>query len=252
VNAGAYAETLLPRSSRREPNTLVNLGSLYSLKFAGPFTIVLWLALDTVYFEVGSVPFQLYLPFAAAFLYSYFTISVAIWTYAYSIYSIWKIGRLPLSMKHFTEDRTLGLRPFGSASLRLTVAYVILCLVGSFDAAGLPLSVKLALFAAFALPGLGFFFVPLFGLHKKLTTLKKETMNWVSSEHGIILKEMQAPGGLGNSALATRLATVKSVREDVRMIREWPFDNEIIVRLVTLVLVPLVIALGAPFLVHYL
>ena len=45
---------------------------------------------------------------------------------------------------------------------------------------------------------------------------------------------------------------MRSVREDVKMIREWPFDSETIVRLVTLIVLPLLIALGAPFVLHYL
>ncbi len=48
-----------------------------------------------------------------------------IWVLSYSMYTLYHIGKLPLKLKHFTEDRTLGLRPFGSASLRLTGIYIV-------------------------------------------------------------------------------------------------------------------------------
>jgi hypothetical protein len=248
----AYADTLLPRRSNSSLQPTVNFSSLYTVRFVVPLACALLIAIDLLYYVSGSVPLALYPVVVPAFLYSYFAISYTIWAYAYAIYSIWRIGRLPLELKHFTEDRMLGLRPFGTASLKLTLAYVLTAFAGCLAAWGFPLLVKLVLFTAFTIPGVGFFLLPLFGLHRKLASAKNSAMEWISKEHGVILREMERPGGLADGALATRLATVRSVREDVKMIREWPFDSETIVRLVTLIVLPLLIALGAPFVLHYL
>jgi hypothetical protein len=77
-------------------------------------------------------------------------------------------------------------------------------------------------------------------------------MDWISTEHSAVLEEMRRPGGLRDGGLATRLATVKSVREDVGRIHGWPFDTEMIARLATVVILPLVIGIGTPFLIPYL
>ena len=52
---------------------------------------------------------------------------------------------------------------------------------------------------------------------------------------------MRLPGGLRDGVLATRLATVKSVRQDLSLIHAWPFDTSILVRAVSITVLPLLI-----------
>ena len=65
--------------------------------------------------------------------------------------------------------------------------------------------------------------------------------------HPIILQIV-----IENTASATRLVTVRSVREDVERIHGWPIDTEMMARLATVVILPLVIGVGVPFLVPHL
>src|SRR3989454_12607167 len=51
--------------------------------------------------------------------------------YGYSMLVIYRAGNLPLELKSFTEDRTLGLAPFGTISLRLASVYAIFPIVDS-------------------------------------------------------------------------------------------------------------------------
>ena len=52
---------------------------------------------------------------------------------------------------------------------------------------------------------------------------------------------MRLPGGLRDGVLATRLITVKSVRQDLSLIHAWPFDTSILVRAVSITVLPLLI-----------
>jgi hypothetical protein len=173
----AYAETLLPSSPDGRVRNPINSRSLNSMRFVAPLAVLLYLAIDAIYFEFGSAPTQTFLAIAPAFLYAFFAICATIWVFAYSMYSIWKVGHLPLAVKPFTEDRTLGLRPFGTASLKLTAVYIAVAATNTLLSQNLPFFVKLDMLAAFSLLGIGFFLLPLYGLHKKLVAAKKEEMD---------------------------------------------------------------------------
>jgi hypothetical protein len=248
----AYAETLLPSSPDGRVRSPIDFRTLYSVRFVAPLAVLLYLVIQGVYFEFGSAPNQIFFAYTPALLYAFFAIAATIWVFVYSMYSIWKVGHLPLAVRPFTEDRTLGLRPFGTASLKLTAVYMAVAATNLLLSENLPFYVKLDLLAAFSLLGIGFFLLPLFGLHMKLAAAKKEEMDWISAEHSAVLEEMRRPGGLKDERLSTRLATVKSVREDVARIHGWPFDTEMIARLATVVILPLAIGIGAPFLIPYL
>lgn len=247
-----YAETLLPRSPDGGGGSPINFGSLYSLRFVLPLDILLVLVFQGVYVEFENQTISTYFAFTPGLLYAFFVIGGAVWVFAYSMYSIWKVGHLPLVVRPFTEDRTLGLSPFGTASLKLTAVYMVIEATNLILTQNLPSFVKLYLLAAFSLLGVGLFLLPLYGLHKKLVAAKEEEMDWISAEHSAVLEEMRRPGGLRDQGLATRLVTVRSVREDVERIHGWPIDTEMMARLATVVILPLVIGVGVPFLVPYL
>jgi hypothetical protein len=247
-----YAETLLPRSPDGGGGSPINFRLLYSVRFVAPLDVLLFLIFQGIYLEFGNSSVSTYFAFTPALLYAFFVIGAVIWVFAYSMYSIWKVGHLPLAVRPFTEDRTLGLRPFGTASLKLTAVYMVVAATNLILTQNLPSFVKLYLLAAFSVLGVGFFLLPLYGLHKKLVAAKEEEMDWISAEHSAVLEEMRRPGGLRDEGLATRLVTVRSVREDVERIHGWPIDTEMVARLATVVILPLVIGVGVPFLVPHL
>ncbi len=240
-HANNYAETLLTSPRNENARTPINFESLYSMRFVAPIAALIYIAVFALYYEFGTVPIPVVFARAPSVLYAFLVIGAEIWVYAYSMYSIRKVGSLPLTLKSFTEDRTLGLRPFGTASLKFTVAYVLSVCAAALSGQSLPLSVLLGVLASFSLLGMGFFFLPLLSLHRKLATVKREHMDWISTEHGAVLNEMQLPGGLRDGVLATRLATVKSVRQDLNSIHVWPFDTSILVRVVSITVLPILL-----------
>src|SRR5438445_9844445 len=65
---------------------------------------------------------------------AYFFLILAsfLWVYGYSMYAIHRAGKLPLRLKPFTEDRNLGLKPFGTTSLRLASIYAVFPITWTF------------------------------------------------------------------------------------------------------------------------
>ena len=72
-------------------------------------------------FTVTQILFTGYIPW----LYLDLIISTFIWVWSYSLFSIYKMGKLPLRLKSFIEDRTLGLRAFGLFTARFTALFLI-------------------------------------------------------------------------------------------------------------------------------
>jgi uncharacterized membrane protein len=253
-----YAETLLPvpQNGTHVP-TPVNFRSLYSVRICALLAVVFFVLISVTYAGFAPASAQpSYFSISPAFMYAFLVDWTFVWTYIYSMYSIWKIGHFPLAIPPFTEDRTLGLQPFGSASLRLTTIFLVLAISNVLTvhifATSVPLFVISDLLIIFSVMGLVLFFLPLYGLHKKLVAMKNKEMRWISAEHSAVLKEVRARGSFEDEGLTRRLTNIKLFREDVVKIRGWPLDTEMIARLVTIVIFPLVIALGVPFLLQYL
>jgi len=84
---------------------------------------------------------------------SHFILATLFWTFGYSMYSISKIGSLPMTLKPYTQDRTLGLRPFASASFSFTIIYLALAtLIVSLGSGGGEILLHLELLALFLYP----------------------------------------------------------------------------------------------------
>src|SRR6266566_8088607 len=104
-----------------------------------------------------------------------------------------QMGRLPLRLKVFTDDRTLGLKPFANTSLLLITIYV-LAIVLTFPIFLYPnFAVELSL-TIFLVLGVFFFLVPLFGLHKKMQEVRTEKSALIGLRHNRVMGEFEAVG----------------------------------------------------------
>ncbi len=141
-------------------------------------------------------------------LYGYMRLLQAtfLWIFLSSMVAIYKMGQLPLRLKIFTEDRTLGLKPFANTSLHLTTIYVI-AIILTFPLFLYPnFAVELSL-TIFLVPGLFFFLVPLFGLHKKMSEVRAEKSAAIGLRHSRVMSEVaRLTGILGAPLVATVLA----------------------------------------------
>ena len=169
-----------------------------------------------------------------------------IYVYSYSMYSIYKMGNLPLNLKPFTEDRTLGLRPFGAVSLRLTLVYlavvVFAMLSASQDPVGLGVSGSGGFFLVLSFTGLGcasliLFILPLVGLHRKLVGKKREEMRWLGPRRTEIIRLIRGRAdGAFDTDLLNEYNRIGQVERDIHQVHNWPLDVGVLARLLAVIL----------------
>src|SRR5438093_167988 len=114
------------------------------------------------------------------------------------MYSISKIGSLPMTLKPYTQDRTLGLRPFASASFSFTIIYLALAtLIVSLGSGGGEILLHLELLALFLYPlGILFFLLHLWSLHRKLMEARAAEFRWLEPRATSVLQRLKADQGM--------------------------------------------------------
>jgi hypothetical protein len=175
-----------------------------------------------------------------------------LWVLGYSMYMIYQWGKLPVRLKSFTEDPSLGLKPYGTASLYFVTLYVVGVLltfpIGIYVGDGVRISQSI-----FFLLGLAIFLVPLLGLRRKLLEAKEERLTWIQTRHKRVIELVESSGdGPLDPELVNELTAIDSIRRDIHQIRSWPFNPGILARVVTVVMLPLVLAMIATYLIHIL
>jgi len=140
-----------------------------------------------------------------------FTPSNLLWVFLSSMVAIYKIGRFPLRLRVFTDDRTLGLKPFANTSLHLITIYVIVILL-TFPIFLYPnFAVELSL-TIFLVPGIFFFLVPLFGLHKEMREVRNEKSALVGLRHSRVMSEVEAGGAALGEGLVNGLLAIDAIK----------------------------------------
>jgi len=185
-------------------------------------------------------------------LYSYTRLlqGTFLWVFLSSMVVIYKMGRLPLHLKVFTDDRTLGLKPFATTSLYLITIYVVAILL-TFPIFLYPnFAVELSL-TIFMVPGLLFFLVPLFSLHKKMREVRAEKSAMVGLRHSRVMREVEAAGdGPLSEGLVNELLAIDAIKREIHQMHDWPFDIGTVVRLTGILGAPLVATVLAAYLIR--
>ncbi len=173
------------------------------------------------------------------FLWFNFILATFFWTFGYSMYSIYKMGKLPLKLRPYTEDRTLGLRPFGKTSLNFTLIYVGVVsaiLIPVIFGSALPLGLALGFLVLYPI-GFLLFLLPLLSLHSKLVETKKKELAWIGPRATVVLQRVKALEGNQIDQLTTNeVSVLDKIRRDAQQIHTWPFDTGILARLVSILL----------------
>src|SRR5256884_7695175 len=167
----------------------------------------------------------------------------------------------PFQLKPFTEDRTLGLKPFGTASMRLASVYAIFPIIvtllqlitinvevpggvtvglGSFRTS------DLVILSGLILVGVVLFLLPLIGIHRRLQDARRQELNWITPRYTSLVQrlkdKMTHSDELENvnekDALASELSVVRQIESDIHRIQTWPFDIGVITRLATVLVLP--------------
>jgi hypothetical protein len=183
-------------------------------------------------------------------IYLLFMVATFLWVFASSMYSMYRIGKLPLNLRHYTEDRTLGLKPFGTACLHIIAVYVVVVLLSFplFLDQSLPVVIGSIIFLALGPP---FFLISLISLRSKLIETKRERQKWITSRHSELVHKIERnrntpiDGGLANELLA-----IVQIEKDIQQIHHWPFDHGTPGKLATIVMLPIAVTVLAEYLPH--
>ncbi len=158
------------------------------------------------------------------------------------------LGHARLSLRPFTEDRSLGLRPFGRAALRLAAIYEVAIVVAAipeiiganFSPTGVPTFVILGFLGAF------FFFLPLESFRRLMRAAKTQELEWISPRYEELVKAVRESRGLHiDGGIVGSLSALDKIQRDVQQIHTWPIDAAIATRLATLTVMPLCVAVLA-------
>ena len=218
------------------------ISRLYSLKVAMLVVLIVEALAQPVYiFTVlpGSLSLQSKLIFSIPYFYWGFYIGSFFWVFAYSLYGVYKLGGLPLNLRPFTEDRTLGLRPFGRVSLLLAAIYlamVTILIIPQIVVGIANLFVALFTLGLLVL-ALALFLLPLVPLRAKLLRTKREVSDWIGPRYTRAVENLRARGEAPvDAALVNELMAVDKIQRDAHQIHTWPFDTSLVIRLAAVIL----------------
>ena len=166
-------------------------------------------------------------------------ISFFLWAWSYSMYKIYRIAKLPLQLKPFSEDPMLGLRPFSAVSMRLTILFIVFIAIFTVQipAQGLSILPFLALYAGLFSLGVTLFILPLRNLRAKLVETKKEELSWANRRFTDLINKIKSKGDAPlEEKVAIELTAVTSIQHEVRQIKSWPFDTALLARLLAVMI----------------
>jgi MFS family permease len=180
------------------------------------------------------------------------------WVYFSSIYGLYKLGGRPLRMKSSTEDRMLGVRPFGDLSLSLSTAYfsvmVIMILMGIAATIGSPIIgfvPYMTLLVIFLMVGVVLFVSPLYAVHKKMLEQKEAERNELR-KHAYKGVEERTPSSTDDAVAEmqrkldslTSLMALEMAEKNLNSIPDWPIDTHILNRFATIMITVIAIVIA--------
>lgn len=178
----------------------------------------------------------------------YVMVGTALWVYGSALWGLYRLGRGPLQLKPFYEDKTMGLRPLASLSLSLSLAYFVLLLIMVLMLFIGPVRPEyVGTVMALLLLGVGLFFLPLLGAHRRMKEEKDTLKKALQARWGEVLTRSLAPGDDTNATASfaaeiDAVVTLQALDGKVAAIPTWPFDMSILSRLGVMVL-PIVVGL---------
>ena len=196
-----------------------------------------------------SQPIELVAPFA--FLFSFVTFPLVfavfatfIWVYFSSIWGLHKLGKAHLKLKSFNEDPMLGVRPIGSISLSLALAYFTgLGGLGLLISLGPTIELPSIVLLSLLIPlGAAMFFLPLNSIHQRMLEGKQREQSSIRSRFSQLVNASNtSESEVSQSSVAylKNLFMFEVLKTDERRVTAmptWPFDTRVLGRLAAIVL----------------
>ena len=233
--------------------------------------LIVWIILLVVINLVSPIPSSIegaVSNHVLVFAYFFLILAFFLWTYGSSMVAIYRAGKLPFQLKPFTEDRTLGLKPFGTVSMRLVSVYGVFPIIvtflqlitinveipggvtvglGSFRAS------DLIILSGLILVGVVLFLLPLVGIHRRLQDARRQELSWITRRYTNLVQRLkdritrsdQFENANEKDALASEISIVRQIQSDIHRIQTWPFDLGVITRLATVLVLPPILGVAA-------
>jgi len=217
----------------------------------GALMAATWVVFDPYVFNLYYPPYQ---ELQRVLVTSYLRLIQAtfLWVLGCAMYLILSWGKLPIKLRSFTEDRTLGLNAYGRASLLFVTLYIAAMLL-TFPVFVYNSGAVMWSQAVFSLVGLLIFLGPLLSLRKRLLEAKAERLTWIQRRHSRVIESIESSGdGPIDPALVNELIAIDSIRNDLVKISGWPFNTGVFVKLITVVALPLTLYMVSTFLARAL
>jgi hypothetical protein len=154
-----------------------------------------------------------------------------VWVYFRSLWGIYQLGKEPLNLKSHYEDQMLGVKPIGSISLTLFVAYSFLLVLGTISLLLSPDLVGIGGLLVMTVFGIAMFFVPLYDMHKMMVEQKRSQIVKVQQEFVRLANPTseQIPDGTERILRQLRDTQILQINRDyVSKLPTWPFDTPIL------------------------
>ncbi len=173
-------------------------------------------------------------------------IGTGFWEYLCGQWGLRKFGMTEITMKPYYEDRMFGLRPLGSLSVSLGIAFFLLAgiaLAGS-SVAGDPVNMGVLVFLLGI--GVAMLYLPLNGIHRKMATQKRVELMTLQNQVGDVLGKGEFEKGDAESQLGGigRLLKVHVARDEISSIPTWPFDTRAVERLTAVMIAIITVVLA--------
>ena len=176
---------------------------------------------------------------AVSFIFSNF-----IWVYFRSLWGVYRLGKEQLNTVPVEKDAMIGLKPVGTISFSLFLAYTSVVVLVGIDSVVVP--DPYTLLAILILEGLGavLFFLPLNSVHRIMLQNKRAQRAKLASH----LEEVRAGGsGSGTDGLLKNIRDLQLIelqRDSISSAPTWPFDTGVLGRFAAVVFSVMAILLG--------
>ena len=161
-----------------------------------------------------------------------------IWVYFSALWGLYKLGKEPLMLKSVDADVMLGLRPIGSISFSLFLAFISVVVLSLIGVLVNPDTVSLASLFVLALLGGVMFFLPLNSFHKQMLAVRRK-------EEGDLFQRLAEMSNRGEGGAEQEVDLLRSIR-DVQLLQmrkdrlskvpTWPFDTQLFGRFAAIIL----------------
>jgi len=168
-----------------------------------------------------------------------------VWVYCSSIRGLHELGKKPLKLLSFYEDKLLGLKPIGSLSLNFAFTYFGgMGLLALFPILGSPYPMTLfygGLLFTITVLGVVFFILPLLTFHKKMVEVKKRERDELQEQFAKAMKKQnESSTKVSESSISdteellgrlTKIVVSDITKREIDEMSTWPFDTPILRRL---------------------